>query len=100
MGEPLMTKWKSVRICMRSTLKPKQQPTPTKPATPDTFTTATPRVPSIRFLGKEGWQRALTAEVELVIPVTYGRLDFSEEEIEALLSGGANIAPEIKEYSE
>lgn len=77
-----------------------QEPTPTESAAPDTLTTATPRVPSIRFLGKEGWQRALTAEAEFVIPATYGRLDFLEEEIEALLSGGANIAPEIKEYSE
>ena len=58
------------------------------------------RIPSIKFLGKEGWQRALAPEPELLIPATYGRLDFSEEEIEALLTGGANIAPDVEEYSE
>lgn len=78
---------------------PVQEPTPTESAAPDTFTASPPRVPSIRFLGKEGWQRALTAEAEFAIPAMYGRIDFSEEEIEALLSGGANLAPEIKEYS-
>jgi len=57
------------------------------------------RVPSIKFLGKEGWASALTVEPKLVIPATYGRLEFSEEEIEALLSGGANLAPELKEFS-
>mmetsp|Transcript_18522 Transcript_18522/g.51695 ORF Transcript_18522/g.51695 Transcript_18522/m.51695 type:complete len:255 (-) Transcript_18522:404-1168(-) len=57
------------------------------------------RVPSIHFLGKEGWRRALTVEPEVVIPSSYGRLAFSEEEMEALWSGGANLAPELKEFS-
>jgi len=57
------------------------------------------RTPSINFLGKEGWEKKLTVEPEYVIPANYGRLLFSEEEMEALLMGGANIAPEIKEYS-
>jgi len=81
---------------------PVPEPTPAKaeaPPEPSTSSSAAPRVPSIKFLGKEGWRLALTPEPEFVIPATYGRLDFSEEEIEALLSGGANLAPELKEYS-
>lgn len=66
---------------------------------PPTLSSTAHRVPSIQFLGKEGWAQALTPEPEFVIPATYGRLDFSEEEMEALLSGGANLAPELKEYS-
>lgn len=58
------------------------------------------RIPSIKFLGKDGWQRALTPEPELLIPASYGRLDFSEEEIEALLMGGANLAPNVEDYSD
>jgi len=76
------------------------EPTPTESVAPDVSSSATSRLPSIKFLGKDGWQRALTVEPELVIPATYGRLAFSEEEMEALLSGGANIAPELKEYSQ
>ena len=81
---------------------PTPEPTPTESSAPVAVTTTdpTPRVPSIKFLGKEGWRLALTAEPELVIPASYGRLDFSDEEIEALLSGGANVAPDIDEYSQ
>ena len=43
------------------------------------------RTPSINFLGKEGWEKKLTVEPEYVIPANYGRLLFSEEEMEALL---------------
>eukprot|EP00536_Pseudo-nitzschia_multiseries_P002291 jgi/Psemu1/317857/estExt_fgenesh1_pm.C_300027 len=64
-----------------------------------TATAAAARVPSIQFLGKEGWARALTVEPEVVVPANYGRLAFSEEEMEALWSGGANLAPELKEFS-
>jgi hypothetical protein len=81
---------------------PESEPTPAKaeaPSDTSTSSSAAPRVPSIKFLGKEGWRLALTPEPEFVIPATYGRLDFSEEEIEALLSGGANLAPELQEYS-
>jgi pyruvate/2-oxoglutarate dehydrogenase complex dihydrolipoamide acyltransferase (E2) component len=75
-------------------------PTPTASAVSDaSSTSSSQRVPSIKFLGKEGWASALTVEPEFVIPATYGRLEFSEEEIEALLSGGANLAPELKEFS-
>lgn len=78
------------------------EPTPTesiKPADTTATTAAAARVPSIKFLGKEGWKVALTGMPEYVIPADYGRLDFSEEEVEALLSGGASLAPEIEEYS-
>lgn len=82
--------------------EPEPEPTPTesiKPADTTATKAASARVPSIKFLGKEGWKTALTAMPEYVIPADYGRLDFSEEEIEALLSGGASLAPEIEEYS-
>jgi len=78
---------------------PATEPTPTKSMAPDISSSTTSRLPSIKFLGKDGWQRALTVEPEFVIPATYGRLAFSEEEMEALLSGGANLAPELQEYS-
>lgn len=70
------------------------------------------RVPSIQFLGKEGWKQKLSivgdsspqAVPEMkpsgsvtvdsgVIPPTYGRLPFSEREMEALIMGGASEAP-------
>jgi hypothetical protein len=60
------------------------------------------RTASIQFLGKEGWARVLSGRsVNVVynIPANYGRLSFSEEEMEALIMGGANLAPEFKEYS-
>jgi len=57
------------------------------------------RVPSIKFLGKEGWAAALTVQPEVQIPANYGRLPFSEDEMEALVTGGANLAPELKQYS-
>ncbi len=71
-------------------------PVPT-PAT--TSSGPQPRVPSIQFLGKNGWAAALTPEPQYIIPATYGRLEFSEDEMEALLSGGANLAPEVQTYS-
>ena len=80
-----------------STPEPKQAPEET-PA-PVATNSAAGRTPSIKFLGKEGWAQALTVEPEVVIPASYGRLAFSEEEIEALMSGGANLAPELKSFS-
>jgi hypothetical protein len=53
-------------------------------------------------LGKDGWATALAGQVpEIVyeIPASYGRLKFTEEEMDALVLGGANIAPDIKAYS-
>jgi hypothetical protein len=61
------------------------------------------RTPSIHFLGKDGWARKLNGvegtNVVYEIPANYGRLSFSEEEMEALIMGGANVAPEVKSYS-
>ena len=62
------------------------------------------RVPSIRFLGKDGWEKRLNGQDPfeppvIYVPFNYGRLKFSEEESEALLMGGANLAPEVERYS-
>jgi len=60
------------------------------------------RVPSIKFLGKEGWALRLRGILEpepVYIPPNYGRPAFSEEEMEALMMGGASLAPEVKGYS-
>lgn len=78
---------------------PEPAPVASAPAPVPASSAVAPRIPSIKFLGKEGWARALTVEPALVIPASYGRLEFSEEEMEALWSGGANLAPELKEYS-
>jgi len=72
------------------------------------------RTPSIHFFGKEGWARlksgetpdsgastsspskqATTTTVTGPIPPMYGRPQFTEEEIEALVMGGATLAPEV-----
>ena len=76
---------------------PAPAPTPAAPAP----ATHGARIPSIHFLGKEGWARVLSGGSSVVqhIPANYGRLVFSEEEMEALITGGASIAPEVKEYS-
>jgi hypothetical protein len=71
-------------------------------AAPATSTQHGARTPSIQFLGKEGWARVLSGNslnVVYSIPANYGRLGFSEEEMEALIMGGANLAPEVKDYS-
>ena len=62
------------------------------------------RVPSIRFLGKDGWEKRLNGQDPfeppvIYVPFNYGRLKFSEAESEALLMGGANLAPEVERYS-
>ena len=77
------------------------------------------RIPSIKFLGKDGWmkrrsvagvestkppektirpQDAITLDGD-VIGSMYGRSTFSEREIEALLLGGASEAPSVKSGS-
>lgn len=88
----------------------KEPPTPkaenSKPSQP----TATPqkktqqqRMPSIQFLGKEGWSRKLAVTPELPplppLPINFGRPSFSAEEIEALMTGGASMAPNVKQHS-
>jgi hypothetical protein len=87
------------------------------------------RSPSIHFLGKEGWAQALsgkeptsssTASTSSVAPPAapstssprqttlldgamihpmYGRPKFTEAEMEALITGGANMAPEVVSHS-
>merc|ERR1712071_66650 len=81
--------------------------------------TSTDRVPSIQFLGKAGWKNRResnhaeveTSENEAIMTQTntmtiidmedpmYGRPAFSEEEMEALILGGANLAPKLESAS-
>lgn len=56
------------------------------------------RTPSIHFLGKNGWAKRRAPTV-VYIPPNYGRPAFTEEEMEALVTGGASLAPDIKTYS-
>ena len=80
----------------------------------ETNVTATPspsaRKPSIQFLGKEGWMERLKGiteeeeEVPLVtyidhLPPMYGRPDITEDEMDALILGGASLAPELIQKS-
>lgn len=77
-------------------------PTPPPSASSRSSAPTGHRTPSIHFLGKDGWARARVgqdAEVVYEIPANYGRLKFTDDEMEALVMGGANIAPEIKQYS-
>ena len=74
------------------------------------------RTPSISFLGKQGWftrlsgtahqPASVTPEIPVkpnavvvlngsMLPARFGRPDFSEEEMEALILGGANVAPSV-----
>ena len=61
------------------------------------------RVPSIQFLGKVGWSRKLAGVSKLPelppVPTNFGRPAFTEEEMDALISGGANLVPSVKQYS-
>lgn len=56
------------------------------------------RTPSIQFLGKDGWAQLLSAgrgpEVEY-LPPSYGRPRFTEDEMEALMLGGASLSPDV-----
>jgi hypothetical protein len=87
------------------------------------------RSPSIHFLGKEGWAQALSGKEPItssaastspavssaatssspsrettvldgtMIHPMYGRPKFTEAEMEALIMGGANMAPEVVVHS-
>lgn len=61
-------------------------------------TTTGHRTPSIKFLGKEGWAKLLSGSpaggVQVLVGETdpmYGRPAFTEEEMEALMMGGASL---------
>ena len=56
------------------------------------------RTPSIQFLGKEGWAARLRAAPVVELPPMhpmFGRPPFTEEEMEALVLGGAEQAPKL-----
>eukprot|EP00538_Stauroneis_constricta_P004945 CAMPEP_0119547020 /NCGR_PEP_ID=MMETSP1352-20130426/1239_1 /TAXON_ID=265584 /ORGANISM="Stauroneis constricta, Strain CCMP1120" /LENGTH=251 /DNA_ID=CAMNT_0007591823 /DNA_START=250 /DNA_END=1005 /DNA_ORIENTATION=- len=67
------------------------------------------RVPSIKFLGKEGWANRLSpssaeesSDSPIIygdLPPNYGRPVFTEEEMDALVLGGANLVPEVRQQS-
>ena len=60
------------------------------------------RTPSIQFLGKEGWAARLKGDPVIELPPihpNYGRPLISEEEMEAIMLGGAEQAPKIVSYS-
>jgi hypothetical protein len=71
-----------------------------KPAAPSS--SSHHRTPSIKFLGKDGWKQRLLggpAVNTAPIPPNYGRPVFTEEEMEALMMGGANLVPDVKQHS-
>mmetsp|Transcript_5965 Transcript_5965/g.14766 ORF Transcript_5965/g.14766 Transcript_5965/m.14766 type:complete len:291 (-) Transcript_5965:117-989(-) len=77
---------------------------PAPPAPASSSSSGGERTPSIRFLGKDGWEKRLNGQDPfepsvIYVPFNYGRLKFSEDESEALLMGGANLAPEVERYS-
>ena len=62
------------------------------------------RVPSIQFLGKEGWAQVKSGQKPgapqvVYVPPSYGRPIFTEEEMEALILGGASVAPSVVAHS-
>lgn len=90
-------------------------------AEPASSSTPSARVPSIHFLGKEGWKKVLTATEDdsvaksptTIVPTSnnpnaptsittidfspmYGRPSISDDEMEALMLGGADEAPEVR----
>jgi pyruvate/2-oxoglutarate dehydrogenase complex dihydrolipoamide acyltransferase (E2) component len=75
------------------------------PATPPPpAKTSTSRTPSIHFRGKDGRAQLKAssqpkAPTVIHIPPMYGRPAFTEQEIEALITGGANTAPVVKQHS-
>ena len=76
---------------------------PADPPAPPQSSSTSHRTPKIKFLGKEGWAQRLKGEKELLgptsiltkLPPNYGRPAFTEEEMEALIMGGASIAPDV-----
>jgi len=93
-------------------------PLPSMPSSSTEETLGHARIPSIKFLNKDGWSRRKNgleqpSEVVDTTPVDpkatvtldstgigpmYGRLPFSEREIDALILGGASEAPVMDEW--
>lgn len=89
----------------------------TKQAQSETLKVKVDRTPSIKFLGKDGWEALKSGDKIAIIATSsvpeqsptvyddavghpmYGRLAFTEAEIDALMMGGASIAPEIVAHS-
>jgi hypothetical protein len=93
------------------------------PPSPSAAETPHSRTPSIKFFGKQGWEalrkgqkpassttaaqnsrqspNAVTTIIadNTIIHPMYGRPKFTEEEIEALIMGGASIAPTVLAHS-
>ena len=75
---------------------------PTKSTTTAPAAKKEHRTPSIQFLGKEGWAARLTPEPVVELPPIhpmFGRPAFSEEEMEAIMLGGAEQAPKVVAHS-
>lgn len=67
-------------------------------------TTSSPsqRTPSIQFLGKEGWAKrraGIQTPTLVYIPAMYGRPYLSQEEMDALETGGASLVPKVTAHS-
>jgi hypothetical protein len=87
----------------------------------DSSSSGNHRVASIHFLGKDGWAQRMSGhdatpaappapsgpihkqstlvDSSMIHPM-YGRPKFSEAEMEALMTGGANVAPNVLKLSE
>lgn len=82
---------------------PKAAATPPKPvAAAAAAASSSSRSPSIHFLGKTGWEKrraGVQTPTVVYIPPSYGRPAFTEEEMEALVTGGASMSPGVKDYS-
>jgi hypothetical protein len=109
----------SAKTAVETSPPPTNAPTP--PMSPPESLDASERTPSINFLGKQGWAARLSGDssnaepeskqivvtaapaqqtsILVDLPPMYGRLKFTEEEIEALISGGASAAPVLKKAS-
>lgn len=79
------------------------EPVPVAAAPVVANSTSQHRAPAIHFLGKEGWAQRLSGQPAVVeavpLPPMYGRPSFSEAEMEALMMGGANMAPDVLMHS-
>lgn len=87
----------SPEIIKSASTTAESSPAPPSPATTEVKETTASRTPSLKFLGKDGWaSRLAAAPIVSVFDLhpMYGRPLVSEEEMEALMSGGANLISE------